>query len=135
MRQNAVATDFATSDSWVILSPIEQSIKRKIEAVGTPLKDWDVQINYGIKTGYNEAFIITTEKRDEIISNCADEDERRRTDELIRPNKRSYEDCKECLLYLLLLIFYPNIDQDVLLLPDNLRYGCGQFSPLYRCGC
>ena len=30
--------------------PIEQSIKRKIEAVGTPLKDWDIQINYGIKT-------------------------------------------------------------------------------------
>lgn len=60
MRQNAVATDFVTSDSWVILSPIEQSIKCKIEAVGTPLKDWDIQINYGIKTGYNEAFIITT---------------------------------------------------------------------------
>lgn len=87
VRQNAVATDFATSDSWGILSPIEQSIKRKIEAVGTPLKDWDIQINYGIKTGYNEAFIITTEKRDEILSNCADEDERKRTDELIRPNQ------------------------------------------------
>ena len=85
VRQNAVVTDFATSDSWVILSPIEQSIKRKIEAVGVPLKDWDIQINYGIKTGYNEAFIITTEKRDEILSNCADDDERRRTDELIRP--------------------------------------------------
>ena len=85
VRHNAVATDFATSDSWVILSPIEQSIKRKIEAVGTPLKDWDIQINYGIKTGYNEAFIITTEKRNEILSNCADEDERKRTDELIRP--------------------------------------------------
>jgi len=85
VRQNAVVTDFATSDSWVILSPIEQSIKRKIEAIGTPLKDWDIQINYGIKTGYNEAFIITTEKRDEILSNCADEDERKRTDELIRP--------------------------------------------------
>ncbi len=85
VRQNAVATDFDTSDSWVILSPIEQSIKRKIEAMGTPLKDWDIQINYGIKTGYNEAFIITTEKRDEILSNCADEDERKRTDELIRP--------------------------------------------------
>ncbi|WP_289766417.1 TaqI-like C-terminal specificity domain-containing protein, partial [Bacteroides acidifaciens] len=85
VRHNAVATDFATSDSWVILSPIEQSIKRKIEAVGTPLKDWDIQINYGIKTGYNEAFIITTEKREEILSKCADEDERKRTDELIRP--------------------------------------------------
>ena len=85
VRHNAVATDFATSDSWVILSPIEQSIKRKIEAVGTPLKDWNIQINYGIKTGYNEAFIITTEKRNEILSKCADEDERKRTYELIRP--------------------------------------------------
>jgi len=85
VRQQGVECDFSSSDSWVILSPIEQSIKRKIEAVGTPLKDWDIQINYGIKTGYNEAFIITTEKRDEILSNCADEFERRRTDELIRP--------------------------------------------------
>ena len=84
MRQNTVC-DFATSDIWVILSPIEQSIKRKIEAVGTPLKDWDIQINYGVKTGCNEAFIISTEKRNEILSNCQTEDERKRTEELIRP--------------------------------------------------
>ena len=83
-QQNSVC-DFSNSDSWVILSPIEQSIKRKIEAVGTPLKDWDIQINYGIKTGFNDAFIISTEKRDEILANCQTEDERKRTDELIRP--------------------------------------------------
>ena len=69
----------------MILSPIEQSIKRKIEAVGTPLKDWDIQINYGIKTGYNDAFIIDTAKRDEILANCQSEDEHKRTAELIRP--------------------------------------------------
>ena len=69
------------------IKKIELSIKRKIEAVGTPLKDWDIQINYGIKTGYNDAFIINTEKRDEILSNCQTEDERTRTAELIRPNK------------------------------------------------
>ena len=69
----------------MILSPIEQSIKRKIEAVGTPLKDWDINIYRGVLTGYNEAFIISTEKRDEILSNCVDEDERTRTAELIRP--------------------------------------------------
>ena len=85
VRLQHTVCDFSSSDSWVILSPIEQSIKRKIEAVGTPLKDWDIQINYGIKTGYNEAFIITTEKRDEILSNCKSEEERLRTAELIRP--------------------------------------------------
>ena len=85
VRQQDTICDFATSDSWVVLSPIEQSIKKKIEAVGTPLKDWDIQINYGIKTGCNEAFIISTEKRKEILDNCQTEDERKRTAELIRP--------------------------------------------------
>ena len=85
VQQQHLTCDFRASESWVILSPIEQSIKRKIEAVGTPLKDWDVQINYGIKTGFNEAFIISTEKRDEILANCQSEAERARTAELIRP--------------------------------------------------
>ena len=86
MQQNGTECEFSSSDSWVILSSIEQNIKRKIEAVGTPLKDWDIQINYGIKTGYNDAFIIDTAKRDEILANCQSEDERKRTAELIRPN-------------------------------------------------
>ena len=85
VQQNRVVCDFNSSNSWIILSPIEQSIKRKIEAVGTPLKDWDIQINYGIKTGFNDAFIISTEKRNEILDNCRTEDERIRTAELIRP--------------------------------------------------
>ena len=85
MQQQGTFCDFSGGDSWVILSPIEQSIKKKIEAVGTPLKDWDININRGVLTGYNDAFIITTSKRDEILSNCQNEDERKRTAELIRP--------------------------------------------------
>jgi len=85
VQTNATTRCFTTSDSWAILSPIEQSIKEKIEAVGTPLKDWDIQINYGIKTGCNEAFIVTEAKRNEILSNCKSEDERERTAKLIRP--------------------------------------------------
>ena len=85
MQQQNSICDFATSDSWVILSPIEQSIKRKIEAVGTPLKDWDINIYRGVLTGCNEAFIIDSQKRDEILANCQTEDERKRTAELIRP--------------------------------------------------
>lgn len=85
VQQNSTKSEFNNSDSWVILSPIEQSIKSKIEKVGTPLKDWDIQINYGIKTGFNDAFIIDTKKRNEILSNCKTEEERNRTDEIIRP--------------------------------------------------
>jgi type II restriction/modification system DNA methylase subunit YeeA len=86
VRQHAAPCAFpADGGSWVILSDIEQSIKRKIEAVGKPLKDWDISINYGIKTGFNDAFIINEEKRSEILDNCKTAAERQRTDELIRP--------------------------------------------------
>ena len=85
VQQQNLICNFATSDSWVILSPIEQSIKKKIETVGTPLKDWNINIYRGVLTGYNEAFIIDSEKREEILANCQTEDERQRTAELIRP--------------------------------------------------
>ena len=85
VQQQKGVHDFNSSESWVILSPIEESIKRKIEAVGTPLKDWDINIYRGVLTGCNEAFIISTAKRDEILANCQTEEERKRTEELIRP--------------------------------------------------
>ena len=107
IRQEHSVCDFSDSNSWVVLSPIEQSIKRKIEAVGVPLKEWDIQINYGVKTGFNDAFIITTEKRDEILANCKTEDERQKTAELIRPILRGrdikrygYEWAKLWLIYI-----------------------------------
>ena len=98
VQQEGMVCDFASYEPWVILTPIEQSIKRKIEVVGTPLKDWDIQIYRGVLTGCNDAFIISTEKRNEILANCQSEDERQRTEELIRPYKRSYEDCRGYLL-------------------------------------
>ena len=53
---------------WVILSPLEWGIMDKMEAVGTPLKDWDIAINYGIKTGYNDAFIIDNATKGALIA-------------------------------------------------------------------
>lgn len=79
VSQNSQKSNFSTSDSWVILSEIEQSIKRKIEAVGVPLKDWDININRGILTGFNEAFIIDGKKKDELIA------EDPKSAEIIRP--------------------------------------------------
>ncbi len=56
-----------SNEIWTLLTPIEYSIKQKIESVGTPLKDWDINIYRGILTGYNEAFIINGEKKNELI--------------------------------------------------------------------
>ena len=68
LENTTVNIKFPHNASWVILSPIEQRIKEKIEKVGVPLKDWeDIRINYGIKTGCNEAFIIDKAKKDELI--------------------------------------------------------------------
>ena len=67
IHQNAAVASFKSSGSWVILSPIEQRIKEKIERIGTPLKDWDINIYRGILTGYNEAFIIDGTKKAELI--------------------------------------------------------------------
>ena len=86
IKQNGVeGCRFDSSESWVILSEIEQRIKAKIEAVGTPLKDWDINIYRGILTGYNEAFIIDKVKKEEILANCQTDEERQKTAEIIRP--------------------------------------------------
>ena len=68
----------------MILSPVEQSIKRKIESAGVPLKVCDIYIYRGVRTGYNDAFISGGAKRDEILAECKSEEERQKTDELIR---------------------------------------------------
>ena len=67
VRQHGSLSGFTSSQSWAILSGIEQRIKDKIELAGVPLKDWDIDIFRGVLTGYNDAFIINREKRDELI--------------------------------------------------------------------
>ena len=57
----------AKGEPWAILSSAELNLKRKIENVGSPLKEWDIKIYRGIVTGCNEAFIITEAKRKELI--------------------------------------------------------------------
>ncbi len=52
---------------WSILSPTEWRVVDKMRTLGTPLAEWDVKINYGIKTGCNKAFIIDANTRDALI--------------------------------------------------------------------
>ncbi|TGG86755.1 Eco57I restriction-modification methylase domain-containing protein [Geotoga petraea] len=56
-----------SKDTFSFLNKEELKIKKRIENIGTPLKDWDVEIYFGIKTGYNNAFIIDGKTKDELI--------------------------------------------------------------------
>ncbi len=80
MKQNALSTE-----SFIFANATLLDLRDKIESVGTPLKDWDIQIYRGILTGANEAFIIPTEKRDEILNACKTQEERKCTERLIKP--------------------------------------------------
>ncbi|ECP9408079.1 class I SAM-dependent DNA methyltransferase [Campylobacter jejuni] len=74
-----------SKESFTFSDENTSALKAKIERIGTPLKEWyGFNIYRGILTGYNEAFIITTEKRNEILANCKDEAEKERTAKLIR---------------------------------------------------
>ena len=69
VKDNGVAMELpAEGEPWVILSPTELVLKRKIEDVGKPLKDWDINIYRGIITGCNEAFVINEVEREELIA-------------------------------------------------------------------
>lgn len=82
---NFIHMAYVNDESWSILNPIEQKIKQTIIEKGKPLSDWDVKINFGIKTGYNEAFIIDEAKRNELIK----EDDK--SIEIIKPILRGRE--------------------------------------------
>ncbi|GAA7173677.1 class I SAM-dependent DNA methyltransferase [Helicobacter pylori] len=80
-----ISQNSLSKESFTFSDENTSALKAKIERIGTPLKEWyGLNINYGIKTGYNEAFIITTEKRNEILAKCKDEAEKERTAKLIR---------------------------------------------------
>ncbi|OJZ96065.1 type IIG restriction enzyme/methyltransferase [Helicobacter pylori] len=102
MKQNALSTE-----SFIFANTSLLDLRDKMESVGTPLKDWDIQIYRGILTGANEAFIIPTEKREEILNACKTQEERKRTETLIKPILRgkdikrySYEWAGEWVIFI-----------------------------------
>ncbi|WP_258864527.1 Eco57I restriction-modification methylase domain-containing protein [Helicobacter sp. MIT 01-3238] len=73
-----IPQDSLSSEAFIFVDLPTLALKQKIEQIGTPLKEWDIEINYGIKTGYNEAFIIDTATRDRILADCDDSDKSRK---------------------------------------------------------
>ena len=94
--------------TWGVLSPLEQSVLDKMRSVGTPLKNWDVNINRGVTTGYNKAFIVDEKVWRDLMTKD------RRSAEIIKPVVRG----KDILRYRVsrtdkwLIYAYAGIDID-----------------------
>ncbi|GAB6136869.1 Eco57I restriction-modification methylase domain-containing protein [Halanaerobaculum tunisiense] len=56
-----------SEDGWSFITKRKFKLKNKIEEKGMKLKKWNVKINYGIKTGYNKAFIINEKIKNRLI--------------------------------------------------------------------
>ncbi len=125
MRQNALSTE-----SFIFANATLLDLRDKMESVGTPLKDWDIQIYRGILTGANEAFIIPTEKREEILNACKTQEERKRTEALIKPILRG-KDIKRYSYewaHLWVIATFPSLKLDIDDYPSLKTY-LSQFRP------
>lgn len=85
VNRNKLVSDFSGTEAWVIRSEANKGILQKVMACSKPLGEWGMQINFGIKTGRNDVFIISSEQRQHILDACSNDEERQRTDALIRP--------------------------------------------------
>ena len=84
-RPGGAALDPGGPGPWVPLPPAARRVAGRVAAAGAPLKEWGINIYRGVLTGCNEAFIIDSGKRNEILGNCQSDEERERTANLMRP--------------------------------------------------
>jgi hypothetical protein len=64
-----IAQSSLTPDGWRLVSPEVEALLTKLRQTGTPLGEYvEGRFYYGIKTGFNEAFVIDGKKRDELIA-------------------------------------------------------------------
>lgn len=67
LTKNGILLNDLSKESWVILPKFDYDIKTHIEANGIPLRDWKVEMNFALKSGFNDAFIINEDKKNELI--------------------------------------------------------------------
>jgi type I restriction-modification system DNA methylase subunit len=72
-------TTSLNDNPWIIIEEKERNLRKKIESIGVPLKNWEVNFYRGIQTGNNDVFIINKELRDRLIK------EDIKASELIKP--------------------------------------------------
>jgi len=104
--------------SWISYEKDEYELIKKIISQGKPLKDWDIKINRGILTGYNDAFVISTETKNSIVAKDP------KSAEIIKPLLRG-EDIKAYVPKwndLWLIGTFPSLNIDIDQYPGTREY-------------
>lgn len=66
-KENGTLLNNPGETTWAINDKEKADIIFFVEGAGKPLKYWNIEINYGLKTGLNEAYVINQTQRDEFI--------------------------------------------------------------------
>lgn len=86
VSEHQIPCQFHSGQQWLILPDEKRSIMQKMREKGKPLGEWGtIKFARGVVTGRNDAFIITTSQRDDILASCKTEEERQRTEDLLHP--------------------------------------------------
>ncbi len=60
---NRIELNDLNNNTWIVTERSSFDIKWNVEKQGVPLKDWKIEINYGLKTGLNQAFVLNGKTR------------------------------------------------------------------------
>ena len=85
VHDHLVPCDFSGSEDWVIRSEMDWNILKKVQTKARVLASRHMDIHFGLKTGRNDVFVVNDIKRQEILSQCQTEMERKCTEELFKP--------------------------------------------------
>lgn len=67
-ESNMIPMKDVNNDAWIVLDENELWINDQFLKFGKALREWDLKINFGVKTGFNDAFMLSDEERDNLIS-------------------------------------------------------------------
>ena len=107
-----------SEEGYLFLDNRLQIIKEKIDIIGKPLGEWNVEINRGVLTGLNDAFIIDKEKYNELVKKD------RKNKEILAPVLRGRDISRYYIEYndLFLIATYPSKQLDIDIYPEVKSY-------------
>ncbi len=99
LNNNFVENSYIDNSNWILMTNIESNIKNKVEKYGKKLLNWNIRINRGLLTGFNDAFIINNNTYNYLIN--LDENNKNVIKPIIRGRDLEQYKCNFSNLYMI----------------------------------